>query len=244
MRRCQSDSLPAMSRTKSQPKNVSITGCLVPALLLVLTVLALSWNAQLPPLTTDAEMIEQWQSSKSQWLELVKACDQSETSYDLAEQYEQANKLISLSSIDDFSGCEVQTDPSQPSDNFRYIAQNRNTFLLLADQRRKGTGWIEEKASQWSGGWISWKSAILEEKGFIYTVQGPIEDTISPLPTSAEITTESLDQFVGRYRGTSQISGNSSCEIWKLRPIGSQVDDDLNQSTWYLFYHQARECPS
>lgn len=233
-----------MSTTKRQPKNASVTGCLFPLALIAIIIFTLGWNGKQTPLTTDDEMIARWQTEKSQWLELIETCERANTAYSLSSRYRASDKLISLASLDEFAGCELELEAPESADDFQYLAQSGKTSLLVTDRRRKGTGWIEEKASQWSGGWVSWKSAILEEKGFVYLTQAALEDTIAPLPIPAEITTESLDQFVGNYRGTSQISGNSSCELWKLRPIGSDVDESYIQSTWYLFYHQARECPS
>jgi len=180
-------------------------------------------------LTTDAVMIARWQSEQAALEDLVAACDQTQETYDLAERYQKENGLIATAGLAAFEGCDVES-------GLKHLAKSNEgeTYLLVTDQYRRGTGWIEERASNWSGGWVSWKSAILEEKGFLYIPQGESAIASVALPRLS-IGAEPLDQFVGEYRGTSQIIGNSSCELWKLRPI---------EPNWYLFYHQSRECPT
>jgi len=183
----------------------------------------------LPP---DAVMISQWQGEKAALRDLVDACAETQATYDLAERYIEANGLIATGGLSAFTGCEVDS-------GLAYLAKGIGNsedaaYLLVTDQYRRGTGWIEETASSWTGGWVSWKTAILEEKGFLYVPQGDVGLVNVGLPKMS-VVAEPLDQFVGEYRGTSQISGNNSCELWRLRPI---------EPNWYLFYHQSRECPT
>lgn len=180
-------------------------------------------------LPTDAVMIEQWRSDKAALQNLVQLCEATEQTYDIAERYVTANGLVETESLERFEGCDVESD-------LLYLARHDDSglYLLTTSQYRQGTGLIEEVASRWTNGWVSWKSAILEEKGYLYAPQaqaGLSEATLSRL----SIVADPLDQFVGEYRATSQISGSSICEIWRLRPI---------ESNWYLFYHQSRECPA
>ncbi|MEM9947481.1 MAG: hypothetical protein AAF810_15705 [Cyanobacteria bacterium P01_D01_bin.36] len=179
-------------------------------------------------LPTDAEMLAQWQTEKDALLNLVEACEETQQTYDLAERYIEANGLIATAGLSAFEGCEIES-------GLKYLAKNTEggTTLLVTDQNRRGTGWIEERASNWTGGWVSWKSAILEEKGFLYL--SPSRTKLEGLLPRFSVYSEPLDQFAGEYRVTGQISGNSSCEVWYLRLI---------EPGWYLFYHQSRECPT
>lgn len=174
-------------------------------------------------------MLAQWQNEKAALLSLIEACRDTEITYNLAEQYIETNGLIATAALEPFEGCDIDSE-------LTHLAKSNDdeTYLLVTSQYRRGTGWIEESASKWTGGWVSWKSAILEEKGFLYMPQGEAGLTNTSFPRLS-VVVEPLDQFVGEYRSTSQISGNSSCEVWKLHPI---------EAGWYLFYHQSRECPA
>ncbi|MEL7225493.1 MAG: hypothetical protein AAGL17_11680, partial [Cyanobacteria bacterium J06576_12] len=103
-------------------------------------------------------MLAQWQTEKDALLNLVEACEETQQTYDLAERYIEANGLIATAGLSAFEGCEIES-------GLKYLAKNTEggTTLLVTDQNRRGTGWIEERASNWTGGWVSWKSSILEE---------------------------------------------------------------------------------
>lgn len=212
------------------------------AALVLLPVVVLTTSCEDPNsgiLPADAAMLEQWEGDRAGLLESIEACQKNDPAARLSAQYQKTDDLITIPSLETFGDCEL-TPFVQPADtpniySIQYLAKDDNSemYLVVASQKRIGTGWIEETASRWTGGLVSWKTSILEEKGFVYVAQPELIATALPLP-SVSIADEPLDQFSGRYRGTSQISGNSSCEIWRLRPI---------DNNWYLFYHQSRECP-
>ncbi len=185
-------------------------------------------------LPSDEVLIDQWQREQAQMLEQIEACQQEERTYSLSDRYQETDNLIALGSLEGFEGCSIAAPPAEGAYPVLHLAKKENLYLLVTAQNRKGTGWVEEKASQWTGGWVSWKASILEEKGLVYAPGGLFDGSSSPLPISG-VSPDPLDRFSGRYRPTSQVSGNSSCEIWMLRPI---------EADWYLFYHQARECPA
>ena len=185
----------------------------LPTLLLLMTGCSFS-NQTLP---TDDELLDRWQSTNAQLLERIEACNVSESSASLQAAYQGKNRLLALTSIKDFKQCEVASD-SERDDSLPQLAQKDGTYLLISDRYRKGTGWIEESASQWSGGWISWKTTILEEKGFVYAPTGALETANAPLPITT-LTTEPLDQFSGRYRTTSQLSGTAAVKCGRCGPL-------------------------
>ncbi len=200
----------------------------VRSLLLSFLLLHVGCSSSTEVLPTDAEMTAKWQNEATSLQAIAKACEETVATYNLADRYTEANGLIATTALENFEGCDIES-------GLQHLAKSKEgeLYLLVTDQYRKGTGWIEETASKLTGGWVSWKSTILEEKGFLYAPQDSAALMNAPFPRLS-IVNEPLDQFVGEYRGTSQISGNSSCEVWKLRPI---------KPNWYLFYHQSRECP-
>ncbi|MEO0768462.1 MAG: hypothetical protein AAFY72_03360 [Cyanobacteria bacterium J06649_4] len=187
-------------------------------------------------LASDDALLAQWNSEKSQLLSLVESCASGLPTYDLAERYLDAEPLIPTDAIEMFVGCEVPADSELQLEHLAKLSEGE-AYLFVRDRDRRGTGVIEESVSKWTSGWISWKSTIWEEKGFVY-VAGEITNLqglrVSELRLPRmSISPEPLDPLSGKYRVTSQVSGNG-CEVWRLRPS--------SEPGWYLFYRQVREC--
>ena len=194
--------------------------------------------SQPPDLPDDSALLTQWQQNQAKFVQLIDACEIQESTPSLKDRYLEADKLITPNSLDTFASCELSAVPAGDAYSLQYVGKAtagvEESYLLVTHQHREGTGPIEEAASRWTGGWVSWKSSILEEKGFIYVPDSNLTPLQTVLP-AASLSEQPLDQFSGEYRPTSQISGNSSCEIWRIRPF---------EPAWALFYHQTRECPS
>ncbi|MEL7328881.1 MAG: hypothetical protein AAGJ69_03460 [Cyanobacteria bacterium J06559_1] len=192
-----------------------------------------------PNLPDDSALLTQWQQDQAKLIQLMDACEIQETTSSLKERYLETDKLITPNSLDIFGACALNTASLGEAYSLQYLgkaiaAGTETSYLIVTHQHREGTGLIEEAASRWTSGWVSWKSSILEEKGFIHVPDGNLTPLQTMLP-SASLSDQPLDQFSGEYRPTSQISGNSSCEIWRIRPF---------EPAWALFYHQTRECPT
>jgi len=184
-------------------------------------------------LPTDEALITQWEGARSELRSLTQDCATRWQPYNLAERYQERYPLLPTTTAQKMEGCEVTADAAGTALPIQHLAKlsDIDAYLLVTHQYRQGTGLIEESISQWTRGWISWKTSILEEKGFVYVDESDASVFELPLQ-SMTISDESLDQFSGRYRVTSQVSGNG-CEAWRLRPV---------EDGWYLFYRQVREC--
>ncbi|MEO1619609.1 MAG: hypothetical protein AAFU53_01095 [Cyanobacteria bacterium J06632_3] len=238
-----------MQTTNSTPAQRPF--CLIAALLCVLCLV--SGCARSSNLLTDETLIANWAADQSSLRSLVEESCRTGASIgteidsspeSLAERYRVTDRLFPTTAMDRFYLCnlpESDLPDSTAADSAfqpQYLAQSEKgeAYLLVADRYRKGTGLIEETVSRWTGGWISWKSTIWEEKGLVYVAQSGAQPGLSVFELALErmeVAPEPLDQFSGRYRVTSQVSGNG-CSVWRLRPTESP--------NWYLFYHQAREC--
>jgi len=213
-----------------QTTKTRLAGRLSLVSVLFLCVTGCSRPANLP---TDEALIAQWDGDQSELRSLTQACAANSQPYDLAQRYQERYPLLPTTTVEDMKGCELTANDAGSALQIQHLAKlsDHNAYMLLTNQYRKGTGLIEESVSKWTGGWISWKTSILEEKGFVFVDESEASVFELPLP-SMSISDEPLDPLSGRYRVTSQVSGNG-CEVWRLRPV---------EEGWYLFYRQVREC--
>ena len=152
-------------------------------------------------LPTDDELIAQWTQSRSELRSLIETCASASVTYSLAERYQTEYPLIPTTTVEKLEGCELSPNNLAPGIQLKHLARvsDDDAYLLVTHQYRKGTGWIEESISRWTGGWISWKATILEEKGFVDIAEKGLR--VSELPLRQMITTEApLDQYSGEYR--------------------------------------------